>query len=139
MDFVRVTVEYMEELKQLQTVYKSEIGEESPSEEDFERLRKAVDDRRILFFGCVTDDRLVACCSVSHIFSTFDYRTGGVFEDFCILPEYRRRGIARKLVDFARRESGVSSLTVGCADCDTEMYKSLGFSIPIGNMLAFGD
>jgi hypothetical protein len=27
-------------------------------------------------------------------------------------------------------------LTVGCADCDVKMYKSLGFSIPLGNLLA---
>jgi len=30
-------------------------------------------------------------------------------------------------------------LTVGCADCDVEMYRSLGFDIPLGNMLAFAD
>jgi hypothetical protein len=26
---------------------------------------------------------------------------------------------------------------VGCADCDVEMYKALGFCIPLGNMLAY--
>lgn len=46
-------------------------------------------------------------------------------------------GIARELVQFAYSESGVRSLTVGCADCDIELYKSLGFSIVLGNMLAF--
>ena len=34
-------------------------------------------------------------------------------------------------------ESGVGSLTVGCADCDVGMYQALGFSIPLGNMLAY--
>ena len=71
-------------------------------------------------------------------FSTFDYSASGVFEDFFILPEYRHRGIARKLVEYAYRESGVSSMTVGCADCDLEMYKALGFTIPLGNLLALG-
>lgn len=26
---------------------------------------------------------------------------------------------------------------IDCADCDLEMYKSLGFTIPLGNLLAF--
>ena len=51
--------------------------------------------------------------------------------------EYRHQGIACSLVQFAYCESGVSSLTVGCVDCDAEMYKALGFSIPPGNLLAF--
>jgi len=28
---------------------------------------------------------------------------------------------------------------VGCADCDLQMYKAIGFGIPLGNMLAFGE
>ena len=64
-------------------------------------------------------------------------QTGGVFEDFYIVPEYRHKGIARQLVRFAYQESGVGSLTVGCADCDVKMYLSLGFTIPLGNLLAF--
>ena len=80
---------------------------------------------------------MVACCSVSPTFSTFDYRRGGVFEDFYVAPAYRHRGIARKLAAFARQESGVSTLTVGCADCDLDMYRALGFTIPLGNLLAW--
>ena len=60
-----------------------------------------------------------------------------MFEDFYIRVDYRHRGIARQLVQFAYQESGVSSLTVGCADCDVPMYQALGFSIPLGNLLAF--
>ena len=59
------------------------------------------------------------------------------FEDFYIVPEYRHKGVARQLVAFAYRESGIGSLTVGCADCDIKMYQSLGFTIPPGNLLAF--
>ena len=70
-------------------------------------------------------------------FSTFDYRPSGVFEDFFILPPYRHQGIARQLVETAYRESGVSTMTVGCADCDRDMYKALGFSVPLGNLLAY--
>ena len=62
-----------------------------------------------------------------------------MFEDFFIQPEYRHRGIARKLVAYAYEQSGVESLTVGCADCDMKMYEAIGFGIPLGNMLAFGE
>ena len=61
----------------------------------------------------------------------------GVFEDFYIQPAYRHQGIARKLVSFAYEQSGVGSLTVGCADCDVAMYQSIGFKLRLGNMLAF--
>lgn len=137
MDFIRVNQEYISDLKLLQICYKEEIGESRPSAEDFESLLSAINDGQIFFYGCIIYGRLVACCSVTRTFSTFNYKRGGVFEDFYILPEYRHKGIARKLVQFAYRESGVSSLTVGCADCDAEMYKSLGFAVPLGNMYAF--
>ena len=61
----------------------------------------------------------------------------GVFEDFFIRPEFRHQGIARRLVQFAYQSSGVSTMTVDCADCDAQMYASLGFSVPLGRLLAF--
>ena len=121
----------------MQELYKSEIGEDVPVASGRERLAEAIGDGRILFFGVLDCDVLVACCSVTVGFSTFDYMPCGTFEDFYIRPEYRHKGIARQLVQYAYRESGVSTLTVGCADCDVQMYKSLGFSIPLGNLLAF--
>ena len=60
-----------------------------------------------------------------------------MFEDFYIRPACRHRGAARGLLRFAYADSGVSTLTVGCADCDLEMYRALGFSISLGNLLAF--
>ena len=137
-EFLKLSKEHFEALKTLQRAYKREIGEDEPSEEDLNRLLPAMESGAILFYGCAVSGKLVACCSVSPTFSTFDYRRGGVFEDFYICPEYRHRGIARKLVRFAYEESGVSSLTVGCADCDADMYRALGFSVPLGNLLAFG-
>ena len=80
---------------------------------------------------------MIGSCSITVGFSTFCYTPSGVFEDFYIRPAYRHRGIARALVRYAYRESGVASMTVGCADCDTEMYKALGFTLPLGNLLAF--
>ena len=137
MEFIRLSGKYLEALKFLQTEYKYEIGEDAPNEEDFGSLFRAIEDEKILFYGCVEQGELIACCSVCPTYSTFDYQKGGVFEDFYIVPAYRHKGIAGRLVRFAYQESGVSSLTVGCADCDLEMYKALGFNIPLGNMLAF--
>lgn len=121
----------------MQKRYKAEIGEDTPTEEDFESLKSAIENEHIIFYGCIYEEKLVACCSVSLTYSTFNYEKSGVFEGFYIVPEYRHKGIARKLVDYAYMQSEVSSLTVGCADCDVEMYRKLGFSIPLGNMLAF--
>ena len=139
MEYRKIVAADMPELEKLQRGYKAEIGEDAPTEEDFGRLREAIRAGEILFFGCFEAGKLLGCCSVSPTFSTFNYAKGGVFEDFYILPARRGQGIARKLVDFARRESGVSSLTVGCADCDRDMYRSLGFTVPLGNLLAYGE
>ena len=137
MDYLRIDASRMEALWKLQKLYKAEIGEAEPDSAGKERLAEAIRTGSILFFGAFDNEALVGCCSVTVGFSTFNYQPSGVFEDFYILPEYRHNGIARRLVQAAREESGVSSLTVGCSDCDVQMYQSLGFSIPIGNLLAF--
>ena len=133
----RIMPEEIDPLWELQKAYKAEIGEDEPGGQKRERLTRAIEAGQIRFYGAWDGGQLVGCCSVTVGFSTFDYAPGGVFEDFYIRPEYRHQGVARSLVRFAYRESGVSSLTVGCADCDMEMYRSLGFSIPLGNLLAF--
>ena len=137
MEYIRVTKDNMDDLKMLQLGYKQEIGEDRPTDENFDSLCEAISKGQILFYGCIDEGRLIACCSITPTYSTFNYQIGGVFEDFYIVPEYRHRGIARQLVGFAYRESGVGSLTVGCADCDVKMYRSLGFTISLGNLLAF--
>ena len=137
MEYVRIKTDRIEDLGRLHDAYKREIGEEAPTAEDLASLARAIDREAILFFGCEDAGRLVACCSVCPTYSTFNYARGGVFEDFYILPEYRHKGVARELVRFAYRESGVASLTVGCADCDVGMYEALGFGVRLGNMLAY--
>ena len=134
-----MTAADMARLWELQKAYKAEIGEDQPTEEDKNRLQNAIEGEKILFFGAFDGAAAVGCCSVTVGFSTFLYAPSGVFEDFYIRPEYRHKGIASALVQFARADSGVSTLTVGCADCDVDMYKALGFSIPLGNLLAFDD
>ena len=137
MRFLKLSEKEAALLEPLQRAYKTEIGEEPPTEEDFARLAEAIKEGKILFFGCMENGELIACCSVTVGFSTYDYRPSGMFEDFYIVPAWRHRGIARELVRFAFRESGVSTLTVGSADCDAEMYRALGFAIPLGRLLAF--
>lgn len=137
MDFVEIGAEYFEELMCLQKAYKVEIGEEMPAEEELESLKNAIEKEWIHFYGCIWDGSLVACCSICLTYSTFHYGQSGVLEDFYIRPEYRHKGIARKLVKYAYERSGAGALTVGCADCDRPMYQAIGFKISLGNMLAF--
>ena len=138
MKFVKIGTELFDELKSLQKDYKVAIGEDMPNETELDSLRNAIEQGHIHFYGCICDESLVACCSICVTYSTFNYDKSGVFEDFYIKPEYRHRGIARKLVAYAFEHSKISSLTVGCADCDVEMYQAIGFQIPLGNMLAYG-
>ena len=107
MDFVKIKTENFEELKELQKAYKVEIGECVPTFAELEDLRKAIQNEQIHFYGCAYDGLLVACCSICITYSTFNYGIAGVFEDFFILPEYRHKGIARKLVTYAYEQSGV--------------------------------
>ena len=133
----RLTEADMPALTGLHLRYKQEIGEDAPDEQALLRLRKAIVDGRILFFGCERQGELLAVCSVTRGFSTFCYDTCGAFEDFYILPQARHQGIARALAAFAWQESGVKTLTVGCAPCDRPMYETIGFRIGLGEMLAW--
>ncbi len=137
MELFRLSGADFDALIPLHTAYKEAIGEDAPTVSDLSALRSAIESGRILFFGAREDGQLVGCCSVSITFSTFCYGPSGVFEDFYILPAFRHKGIAKQLVRFAYENSGVASLTVGCADCDLPMYQALGFSIPIGNLSAY--
>ena len=136
MNYSLIDVTQMNDLWRLQLAYKIEIGENEPPIEAQDRLSVAIKDGSIEFYGAWDGDKLVGCCSISKVFSTFNYGMSGVFEDFYIISEYRHKGIAHALVRFAYENSGVESLTVGCADCDLEMYGALGFAIKLGNLLA---
>ena len=133
----RLTAADMPALTALHLRYKQAIGEEAPDAAALVRLRDAVAAERILFFGFERQGRLLGMCSVKLGFSTCCYDTSGVFEDFYILPEERHRGIARALAVYARRESGVRALTVGCAPADRAMYEAIGFRVSLGELLAW--
>ena len=138
MTYRKISASEIDALWELQKEYKAEIGEDEPDNTGKKNLADAISKETILFYGVWKENSLIGCCSVTVGFSTFDYMPSGVFEDFFIRSAYRHQGIARQLVEFAYRESGVSSLTVGCANCDVQMYQALGFTITLGNLLAFG-
>ena len=127
------------QLMKLENGFLREIGEEPLSEEKQQRLKEAVGDGKITFFLAKRGYRAVGMCSVSPCYSTFSCAESGVFDDFYVEPAFRRQGIARQLVSAARNwaeENALSGLTVGCADCDAEMYRALGFETRLGTMLA---
>ena len=138
MTYRKINASEIDALWELQKEYKAEIGEDEPDNTGKKNLAGAISKETILFYGVWKENSLIGCCSVTVGFSTFDYMPSGVFEDFFIRSAYRHQGIARQLVEFAYRESGVSYLTVGCANCDVQMYQALGFTITLGNLLAFG-
>lgn len=127
------------QLMKLENGFLTEIGEEPLSEKKQQRLKEAVGDGKITFFLAKRGYRAVGMCSVSPCYSTFSCAESGVFDDFYVEPAFRRQGIARQLVSAARNwaeENALSGLTVGCADCDAEMYRALGFETRLGTMLA---
>lgn len=135
----RLTVQDLPPLSALQAAYKAEIHEEPHTPEGLARLGEAIAREQILFFGAERGSELIGMVSVSRTFSTFDDRTGGVLEDLYVCPAFRGQDVARALVCYARDHSGVSTLTVGCADCDTALYRALGFTLRLGNLMAWDE
>ena len=98
----------------LSGIFKNNIRQKSEKDDGKERLADAIDKGMISFYGVWKDNTLIGCCSITVGFSTFDYHSSGVFEDFYICPEHRHQGIARQLVEFAYHESGVSCKFFNC-------------------------
>ena len=128
------------QLVRLMRLYKKSIGEPDLSEEQTENLISAIAQSKIQFYVAKHDDELIAMCSVSIVFSTCLCAKNGIFEDFFVSEDYRHKGVARGLTSYVFSEmnaNDVVSLWVGCAAVDVEMYKSLGFNIPLGNLLTW--
>lgn len=122
--------------------YKLAIGEAQLTDAQKEALGEAIAGGRIAFFLAKRGWRAIGMCSVCETFSTFQCRPGGVFEDFYVLPAFRKNGAAKLLADaaFAHcRARGIAALWVGCADSDAARYKHLGFTIPLGNLLTWAE
>ncbi len=141
---IPITVEVLSDpqdwqIKKLENGFQNDIGEASATEEHQAQLAQAIRDGKITFFMARRGCRAVGMCSVVKCFSTFACTDTGVFDDFYIEPVFRKKGIARKLVQAAQtwcKENGISSLTVCCAPCDEEMYQALGFDTALGRTFA---
>ena len=128
-----------QELIRLENKFLMEIGEQALTEENQTRLYQAIKDGKITFFLANCGDMAVGMCSVVKHFSTFACTDTGIFEDFYVEPVFRKKGIARMLAQAAQSwscEQGLASLTVCCAPCDEQMYRSLGFDAPLGKTYA---
>ncbi len=127
------------QLKKLENGYLAEIEEDPLTDEKQKSLSKSVNNGKITFFFAKRGYRAVGMCSVVTAFSTFACADIGIFEDFYIEPVFRKQGIARMLVETAEkwcREKHITSLSVTCAPCDEEMYRSLGFTSHLGSTYA---
>lgn len=127
------------QFKKLENGFLVEIGESAATEKKQELLANAIRDGKITFFVAKQGYRTVGMCSVARCFSTFACSDTGMFEDFYIEPVFRKKGIARKLAQFAQnwcKENGIASLTVCCAPCDEPMYQKLGFDVALGHTYA---
>ena len=131
---------HLERLLPLLEAYIREIGEGSLAEGSAGRIGEAIDNGKISFFVAEEDENLVGMCSLSIAFSTYSGgRPWGIFEDFYIVPERRKEGIASQLVTHVFREAAkkdCSSVTVGCCKGDVPMYEHLGFNVKLGYMLS---
>lgn len=128
-----------EQLKELLIDYRQVIGEKKPSECELVKLKTAIQNGKIAFFVAKEIDRLVAMCSVSIRFSTYNFSKSGMFEDFYVKPGYRSSEVSRELTKFVMnycKKEKVESLWVGCGDIDEDIYEKLGFNIPLGNLMA---
>lgn len=143
-EHVPLTVEKLKDagdwqLLKLMNGFLSEIEENLLTEEKQGKLQQAVREGKITFFLARRGNRAVGMCSVSRCFSTFSCEDVGVFDDFYIEPVFRKQGAARLLTGAAQSwcsKEGIASLTVTCAPCDEELYRYLGFQVPLGKTFA---
>ena len=140
MKYEKLSFDDFDQFIELEQQYKDSIGEQKLTDKQICNLENAIHEDLIEFFVAKIQGEIVAICSISLAFSTFSCKSMGIFEDFFIAPEHRKKGIARGLTSYVfgvLKSRNVSSLWVGCADMDLEMYKSIGFTKPLGNLLTW--
>lgn len=129
-----------EKIRPLMDAFKASVGEDELTGEEYFSLKKAFFKGDIEFIVIDEDGAIIGMCTISRFFSTYRCACGAVFDDFYILPEHRKKGLAKKMLDFVLEycdSNYIQSLQVGCADVDKEMYEHLGFNIPLGNLLTW--
>lgn len=140
MEYEMLAIEDFSQLVELEERYKASVGEDALGDRQAADLLDAIQTGKIEFFVAKEQEKVVAMCSVATVFSTFACKTIGIFEDFFVDEEYRHKGIDRGLTRYVfevLKERDISALWVGSADVDVEMYKSIGFTMPLGNLLTW--
>ena len=122
-------------LSTLLNSFRSEVGQQPPTTEEWHRLRDAIEEDYIRYFIAYLDDAPVGLCSLCPYYSSIRSCPSAVFEDFYVRPEARSQGIARVLVKYAAdtvRSWGGRAMSVTCPPDDEAMYHALGFSDDLG-------
>jgi len=114
------------------------IGEAALDDRSSARLGKAMGEDKIFFYIARIEGSAVGVCSLTVGFSTYRASPFGVIDDFYIVPEMRKKGVARVIVEHVLSDAGqrgCRSVIIGCGNEEVAMYRHLGFKT-IGNMMA---
>jgi predicted acetyltransferase len=135
-----LAIENFNKIKTLLQKYKKAINEESIDENQFDKLKNAIQKGTIVFYTVSEDDEIIGMCSISTIFSTYKCGLVAVFDDFFVEKEYRKKGYAKELVRFVfndMKAKKINSVLVGCSEMDIGMYKKIGFNLEVGHLLSW--
>lgn len=97
-------------------------------------LRQHIEDDSVLFPICLHEGRIVSSCClcISETLPTASLPNGreGLLLNVYTIPEYRRQGLARKLIQHVMQEARrrqVGKITLDATDEGYPLYVSLGF------------
>lgn len=127
------------ELVKFMNYYRAEVNEPPLGAEYIAGLYEGVENGDIAFYVVTENDNIVGMCSVSVLYSSYKCAYAGFLDNAYILPDYRKRGIFRRLIDYvfaALEGNGVKSLFSISSSIDEGMYKALGFDDKLGVLLA---
>lgn len=127
-----------EGLSRLLNGFLTSIGEPALDDGSIARLRKAMGEEKIFFYVARKGETAIGICSLAVAFSTYRTSSFGVLDDFFIIPEMRKKGVARLILDHVlsdARRRGCRSVIIGCGKEEAPMYKHFGFKT-IGSMMA---
>jgi predicted acetyltransferase len=137
---VLLTNEHFDSFKVLIQEFKSSIHEDLLDKNKLDTLEKAINESKINFYIIVENNEIIGMCSISILFSTYKCESIGMFDDFYIKKAYRKKGFAKKLVDYVFNDmkvKGINSVLVGCSEIDIGMYNKLGFNMKVGHLFSW--
>ncbi len=114
------------------------IGEPVADDEAWRRIASAAERGAIDFHVARAARVPVGLASMSVGFSTYRAAPFALLDDVYVVPERRRRGVARALVAAlvaSARQKGCASILGGCSPGDVPMWERLGFRT-IGTLVA---